>query len=174
MDKNNKKINLGISAMDIISIVYIIIGAVLLIIGFISTGFSFSHPEKVTGSPSLFLFIFGGIGSIFLILGIIFLIMRIKKRNKIKTLITSENCVYAVITGFSQNYNLTVNGHHPYVIECSYTDSNGTMHIFKSRNIFFNPIDIVTDMNVPVYVSPDNYKNYYVDIDAILPNIEQH
>ena len=174
MDMNNKKINLGTSALDIISIIYIIIGSVLLIIGLVITKFSFSNPENVTGSPLLFLFIFGGIGSVFLILGIIFLIVRIKKRNKIKELVASENCVYAVITGFSENYNLTVNGRHPYVIECSYTDSNGTMHIFKSRNLFFNPIDIVTDMNVPVYVSPDNYKNYYVDIDAVLPNIEQH
>ena len=72
------------------------------------------------------------------------------------------------------NYNVRINGKSPYVVECQYWDMAGNAHIFKSRCLYFNPEPLFKDRMVRVYVEGDNYKNYYVDIDEVLPRVIRH
>lgn len=71
-------------------------------------------------------------------------------------------------------YTVRVNGKNPYIIKCKYEAIDGTVHIFKSRNLFFNPESVLKGTRVKVYTDRINYKKYYVDIDEVLPNIKIH
>ena len=74
----------------------------------------------------------------------------------------------------SQNYNVSVNGRHPFVVSCKYEAVDGTVHIFKSRYLYFNPEPLLKNNVVHVYVDNNSFKKYYVDIDEVLPTIVEH
>ena len=58
--------------------------------------------------------------------------------------------------------------------QARYQDMYGNVHIFKSRDLYFDPTDLFKDQMVKVYVDGDNYKRYYVDIDEVLPNVIEY
>ena len=60
------------------------------------------------------------------------------------------------------------------MVKCSYKDGYGNVHIFKSRNLMFDPGEFLKDNMVRVYIEGENYKHYYVDIDEILPKVFEH
>ncbi|MBE5996731.1 MAG: hypothetical protein E7240_05160 [Lachnospiraceae bacterium] len=92
-----------------------------------------------------------------------------------KKLIRDGNFVYAQICGIAQNTSVQINGRHPFVVECRYQDPfTGIVHIFKSRDLMFDPSGMILNPNVAVYVNPKNYDSYFVDIDTVLPMIEKH
>lgn len=47
----------------------------------------------------------------------------------------------------------------------------GNIHIFRSRNLSFDPTPPLTDQMVRVYVEGENFKHYYMDIDSVLPEV---
>lgn len=164
-----RKSKTGISALFIIGSVFAFLGAV-----FLSTGLIIYSALKEEEGVVLFLLIFGGVGLLFFVLGLIFLIMEFGKKFRNDKLLKSGNYVMAEIFEVELNYNVTVNMRHPYAVRCRYQDSYGNVHIFKSRNLLFDPTDLFKDQMVKVYVDGENYKNYYVDIDEILPNVIEH
>ena len=164
-----RKSKTGISALFIIGSVFAFLGAV-----FLATGLIIYSALKEEEGVVLFLLIFGGVGLLFFVLGLIFLIMEFGKKFRNDKLLKSGNYVMAEIFEVELNYNVTVNMRHPYVVRCRYQDSYGNVHIFKSRNLLFDPTDLFKDQMVKVYVDGENYKNYYVDIDEILPNVIEH
>lgn len=54
--------------------------------------------------------------------GLIFLIVKIKKKLLCNRLLCSGNYIMAEISEVNVNYNVTVNGRSPYVVECRYQD----------------------------------------------------
>lgn len=156
--------------LKLIGIVYVILGGVFLTVGF-GVGIA---ANDVNGFGGMFTVIFSGIGSIFFILGIVFLILNRRSKKKALRLMEAGNYIYAEVSYVESNYNIHVNGRHPYRVVCRYTDEYGTIHLFHSRDIFFNPDGILKDTLVRVYVEPGNMKRYYVDIDSILPTTVLH
>ena len=61
----------------------------------------------------IFLLIFGGVGLLFFVLGLIFLIMEFRKKFRNDKLLKSGNYVMAEISEVELNYNVTVNMRHP-------------------------------------------------------------
>ncbi|MGN0377779.1 MAG: hypothetical protein ACI4ED_09095 [Suilimivivens sp.] len=163
-----RKAKTGVSALLIIGIIFTAIGAI-----FSATGLIIYFTLKEEG-VILFCLIFGGIGAFFLILGLIFLIVVLQKKLRNDKLLRSGNYVMAEIMEAVLNFNVTVNGRHPYIVRCRYQDIYGNVHIFKSRDLFFNPSELLKDQMVRVYVDGENYKHYYVDIDEVLPNVIEH
>lgn len=175
MTNNARKIKFSPSALDIIGMIFTPLGAIFIIIGVSVTGFANANPDKVTGDPGIFLPIFGGIGGSFFLLGAVFLSITVYKHYMQAQLLQEGHCITAQITSFNPNYNVRVNGRCPFVAECSYTDpATGAVHLFRSRNVYFDPSMIVTGSDVPVYVKPDDFRHYYVDIDAVLPQVVKH
>lgn len=172
---NGSKPKFSLSATDIIGLIFAPMGLVFIIIGAVITVSAGSGKVQVDGDPKLFIAIFGGIGALFFILGGIFLALMIRRRS-IHNRLFSQGCyVLAQVTSVLPNYSIRVNGRCPYIAECSYTDPNtGVLHIFRSRNIYFDPTAIAMDAMVPVYVDPDNFRHYYVDIDSVLPEVQRH
>ena len=169
-----RKAKMGMSAMMIVAITFTILGVTFLPIGIIA-GLGLM---QVDGDFIVFVLMFSGLGSIFLILGVAFLIIEIKKRNRCNRLLAEGYYIYAEVLEVNQNFNVQYGNHgHPYVIKCGYTDENGTLHIFKSRNIIRYPGNNLIGQQVRIYLDRNdynNYKNYYMDIDEILPNVVEH
>ena len=169
-----RKVKMGLSAMMIVAITFIIIGGSFLPIGI----FAGINLMSVDENFILFVVIFGGMGCLFLTLGIVFLVLEIKKRNLSKRLLAEGYYIYAEVLDVNKNYNVQYGNHgHPYVIKCGYTDENGTLHIFKSRNIIRYLGNDLIGQQVRVYLDRNdynNYKNYYLDIDEILPKVVEH
>ena len=169
-----RKAKMGLSAMMIVAITFTIIGITFLPIGIIAGMGSMA----VDGSLSVFVMMFAGLGALFLTLGVIFLSLEIKKRNRCNRLLTEGYYILAEIIDVNKNFNVQYGNHgHPYVIKCGYTDENGTLHIFKSRNITRYPGNNLLGQQVRVYLDRNdynNFKNYYMDIDEILPNVVEH
>ena len=168
---NEKKAKVGVNAMSIVGLVFTIIGAIFLVLG-IALGIGLR--SELGMESFVFLFTFGGMGSLFFTLGLVFLITLGNQKKNAQRLLDNGNYVVAEIFDISQNYNVSVNGRHPFVVSCKYEAVDGTVHIFKSRYLYFNPEPLLKNNVVRVYVDNDNFKKYYVDIDEVLPTIVEH
>lgn len=163
------EVKTGASAILIIGWIFSAIGAVFLILGIIFLAqMNKAEAFKMLG------FTFGGTGLLFFLLGLIFLILYYTKKNKLKKIIENGYYIMAEISNIDMNYNVNVNGRCPYVIYARYKDMNGCIHTFHSRNIFFYPAGMMKNNMVKIYTRPDNFKNYYMDIDEILPEVQMH
>ena len=127
------------------------------------------NPEHVRTEMLLFLpsLIFGIVGLPILIVGAVFLIILKSKKRKKQMLLKNGKAVDAVVTGGQKNYNLTVNGKHPWKLECKYEDIySGETYLYSSYNVWKDPA-LYIGQNVRVYVDRNNPKKYYVDVDSL-------
>ncbi len=119
------------------------------------------NPSKIgVKSLDLLFLIFPGIGLIFIIIGGTGILVKInKKRLDIETVL---------------NTSYRVNGRHPYNIICEWNNPlDGNKYIFKSKNIWINPENIIEEKNIqqfPVYID-NNKKKYTIDIEILTENI---
>ena len=75
--------------------------------------------------------------------------------------------VYAEVTGGVVNYAYTVNGRHPYKLECCYTEEiTGIKYLYRSGNIWIDP-QLFVGQQVAVWVNPADLSKYYVDVDSL-------
>lgn len=163
--------------------VQILIGVIFTAVGlpflFIGIYFALHMPwltdtAQGTGDVRILPLIFTLLGGIISVIGLAFLIWVIRKKRAIKKVIQGGHTVSAVISEISINYSVEVNGRNPYVIVCQYQDPvTGILHIFRSGNIMFNPGDL-THREVSVFVDPQNFNHYYVDLESVLPEVEMH
>lgn len=121
------------------------------------------------------LLIFPGMGLIFLLIGGIGLGVKINGRisgNKLKQF---GQKVYANYSTTILNRSYTVNGRHPYNIICEWNSpEDGKKYILKSKNIWFNPENIIAEKNITmfaVYMNPENRKKYLIDTDILTENV---
>lgn len=65
--------------------------------------------------------------------------------------------------------NVRINRRHPFVITCEHI-KDGVVYEFESEYFQSNPKHRLLDFGITtleVYIDPDNYKNYYVDISSL-------
>ena len=163
-----RKVKTGISALFITGIVFTCIGAVYLVVGICFHLFTLNEISLI------FLCIFGGLGILFFVLGVILLTLEIRKRLLCNRLLQSGNYITSEISEISLNYNVRINGRHPCIVICRYQDISGTIHMFKSRNLPFHPDTLFPGQTVKIYVDSKDFKHYYMDIDEILPKVILH
>lgn len=167
---NYKKAKIGVSASLILGIIFAIMGTVFLTLGIaLYYGLRNDMEESI-----IFLVTFGAIGGAFILIGMICLAVCLFQKRKVQKLLDNGNYIMAEIQEISQNYNINMNGRCPFVIHCQYQAADGTVHIFKSRNIYFNPETLISNQHVRVYYDNEKFKNYYVDIDEVLPKVINH
>lgn len=169
-----RKVKMGLSAMMIVAITFTIIGIAFLPIGIIAG----MGNMAMGGNLTVFVIVFAGVGTLFLGLGILFMILEIKKKNRCNRLLAEGYYILAEVMDVNKNFNIQYGKHgHPYIVRCGYADEHGTLHIFKSRNISQYPGNNLIGQQVRVYLDRNdynNYKNYYMDIDEILPKVVEH
>ena len=163
-----KKAKLGMGALLLIGITYTILGGIFVALG---VGLLIGLDETDAWFIGA---IFAGIGSLFLILGIIFLIIESARKRRADKIIAGGRYVWGEIVEFVPNFNVTINGRHPYIAMVRYSDGYGVTHIFKSGNLRIYPDPAAVGRQVKVYIENDTYKHYYVDIEGILPKVVEH
>ena len=156
-----------------------ILGMIFGAIGLCSlvVGCAVSLAIKNTGTELWFLpaVIIGPTGLVFLVLGTVFLVSEKRRRALDKELRNHGRVLEASVTGVQNNMNITVNGQHPYYVEAHWTEPmTGTVHVFRSRDLRFDPWKYVEGRMVNVYVADNDYSRYYMDLEPVLPKVEVH
>ena len=163
---------LGWTEKGIVGMIFTPIGLLFLVLGVVLYAVKAGHR---TGDPLIFLLVFGGMGFLFFLLGLIFLFLDVRRRNNMRRALNQGEYIMAKITGVEQHTNISYNGQHPYVVACRYQDPDTrTIHVWYSRYLRFNPEGIMTSDEVPVYMDRYNPEAAYVDIDAVLPEVSVH
>lgn len=122
----------------------------------------------------MFPIIFTGMGGLFLIIGLSFVISRLKRFNRQKKVRENGYYIMATVANFYENTSVSFNGVHPFVLECQYEDlATGILHIFTSQDLFFYPQDVL-DKDVRVFVDRANFENYYVDTESLFGVVQRH
>lgn len=163
-----RKAKSGMSVRLILGIILTIMGASYLGVGYMT------FFRDVREEALIFQVIFGGLGIVFLAVGLICLFLEIRKRWRSNRLFKSGNYISAEISEVVWCTNIRINSRHPYQVMCRYQDMEVNVHIFKSRYLFFDPEPLLKDRMVRVYVENGNFGHYYVDIDEVLPNVTMH
>ncbi len=113
--------------------------------------------------------VFVGMGIIFSLVGWIPLLWKRRKKRKKQWLRENGTVLYGVVEGSDWNTFYSVNGRHPFVIYCTYTDDfDGTTYRFKSENLWFDPeAQFPAGTPIKIYVNREDYSSYFVDVDYL-------
>lgn len=132
------------------------------------------NPQKASTEYGL---IFAGgvlilMGVIFSCVGIIPIIVRMKRASLQKQLIAGGCSIFARVESITLNTAYTLNGRNPYVVYCTYQDEyKGVVYRFKSGNIWQNPeYFLQPGSDIRVYVNAGDYSKYYVDVESMIEN----
>lgn len=138
--------------------------------------YDINNPSKIgVKSIDLVFLIFPGIGSIFLVIGGVGIIIKGRRKALEKKLMSYGNKVFAKIIDVCNNTRYTVNGRHPYVIICQWNNEiDGKEYIFKSGNLWFDPTFAIEQKNIdtlPVYIDMKNKKKYVIDTSILADEV---
>lgn len=150
-------------AFYFISIMFLGMGLIFFGIGamgFINSDFLNGMPQK---EQKVFLAVFMGIGGLFALIGLIWLVILLTKRAGNKRLMTEGYKLEGTIVNAVMNSNVRINGIHPYKLECRVNNPyDGNIYLYSSANINDNVSHLI-GQTVIVYVDKNNPKKYYVD-----------
>ena len=170
MMMKRQKIDTGWTEYGIMGMVFLPIGILFLVIGLI-----LPLAVRIEGSRVAFLATFGLEGLVFTVLGAIFLGKDLARRRGQQRAYDEGYCVTGQIAGIFEKRNVRRGRRYPLVLECHYTDPDtGEMHVCYSRHLDYDPMDMLTSRDVPIYLDRMNGKYHFVDIDAVLPKVHIH
>ena len=153
-------------AMRLIPMIFAVIGVIFLGVAAVSW---FAVPEDRETAMVLTM-VFGFIGTIFTFLGVVLLVTMRNPEKKRRRLMETGERVMARVVDIEKNRSLQVNGRYPWRLICQY-EEGGVVYQCRSGNLWSYPN--LTGEMVPVYRERGNYKNYYVDVEAVLrPTVE--
>jgi hypothetical protein len=122
-------------------------------------------------SQWLAVLITGFLGVIFSTIGCANLFAASKTRKKEKWLLNNGRKIETHLQSVARNTNVRVNGRSPFVVYSQWLNPHTQqVHVFKSDLIWYNPSDYIQNQKVPVWVDPNNYKRYRVDL-SFLPQM---
>ena len=133
------------------------------------------HDARIQGFSALWLLptILGGLGAVFALVGGIILAVRAAGRRREAELRLHGRRVQARFQAVERNTSLEVNGNHPWRIVCQWQDpTTGLLHLFKSRNLWFDPTPYVKVQELTVFVDPRKPKRHFVDV-SFLPRLAE-
>ena len=156
-----------------------IVGMLLAPLGFIfltlGTLFWYYKVGNNPSDPQIFLYVFGGIGGCLFLVGMALLLADLYRRMLQRRAYESGFYVMAKIADVQRQKNININGKNPYKVECHYTDpATGILHVYYSRYLYTNVEGLFLSDQVPVYIDRENDRTGFVDIDAVLPDIQVH
>ncbi len=168
----NEKKKYGWTEKGIIGLIFAPLGLFFTVLGGLLWYFKAGETPE---DPLIFLCVFGGMGTAFLLTGLGLLLADVNRRSRLRQLYEAGNPVMAQIVGVQPRTNINASGTHPYVIECHYIDPDtGMTHVYFSRYLYFCPTDLLTSQQVPVYRDRNGGKLAFVDVDAVLPPMVVH
>lgn len=145
--------------------VFLLVGLIFSLVGivFLPVGISLGPTDR------LFYYVFGGVGAILLGVGLALIIIWHRRRQTAKKVVAAGRYVMARIRSISRNDSVTINGVHPYIVECDFTDpDNGIIHTFRSEDLMEDPSPYLNGSEVRVYIDPDSLDEYWVDLESVM------
>lgn len=115
--------------------------------------------------------IVGGLGGVFFMVGAgMFVVPAVRNSGASKLRKTGQR-VQGMFQGVEKNQRIVMNGKSPYQIVCQWQNPvTSDVHVFRSRNLWFDPSDHIQSESIPVYINPTNPKRYWVDT-SFLPKM---
>ena len=161
----------GWTVKGILGIVFSPMGFLFLVLGL---SFWYYKVGSDPGDPQIFLYVFGGMGAAFFLVGLGLLLADVRRRALQRRAYEGGYYVMAKIAGVHTQKNVNMNGMNPVVVECHYQDPSGVVHIYRSRYLYMHVDGLLQSDQVPVYIDRMNEDVGFVDIDAVLPAIKVH
>lgn len=132
-------------------------------------------PEKARINSFLSLWfgplLVGGLGVVFTALGIVLVVVPMRRRRQDAFLKAHGVPVEAAFQSVEQNTTVKVNGQSPWRVLAQWLDpATSQVHVFKSDNLWFDPSAYIKDRKINVFVDRGNPKKYYVDL-SFLPKM---
>jgi len=108
------------------------------------------NPNKIgMKSLDLLFLIFPGLGLISLIIGVTGISAKARGKKSERRLKENGELIYADYVETIINTSYSVNGRYPYKIICEWTNPvDSEEYMFKSKNIWSNPEDIIEEKNI--------------------------
>lgn len=176
-----KKVNADNAVYQVLAVVFGIMGVIYFIVGIcMLAAYNFSLDERTTGDVFVFFIlgiVFSALGVICIILTAVLFGVMLRRTKHMREIVSEGNYIMAEIMSVDSDYSVTINGRYAQRLYCRYTDEAGVIHEFRSRRFFFDPSDLLTELEIPVYFRRGDYEHYYVDIDSFrqsAPQIERH
>ena len=111
------------------------------------------------------------IGTVIIVLGIILLIIRVKKKNYRNNLRVSGRRIAATIQELKVNKNIVKNGKNPYIVVCTWTNpEDNKTYTFNSPKVWGNPSELINIKNITtltVYVDKKDFNKYIMDVTQL-------
>ncbi len=108
--------------------------------------------------------ILGGIGAVFLALGLLFVLPPLFGKRRAAELLVTGTPVQAEVVDVELNGGLTINGRNPYRIVAQWLNpQTNKLHVFRSENLWFDPGPYISESLVTVMIDPANPKRYSMD-----------
>lgn len=167
------KKKLGWTVYGVLGIIFAPMGLLFAVLGAV-LGQAKNARWKAPQDPVIFIAVFGGIGGLFLLLGLIFLALDLRRRYLLRRAYESGNRVEAEILGIVEQQNVNMANGRPRMLEAAWTDANGVVHVYRSRYLYTNVEKLLKSKTVPVYIDRYNENIGFVDVDAVLPEIRIH
>ena len=130
------KRKMGWKVFGIIGFVFAPMGALFLLLGLVM-GNTSAVSWKYNNDQAVFLAVFGGLGGLFLITGLVFLGIDIRRRMLLRRAYNEGNCVEAEFLGITELRIVNMVQGRPRMAECAWTDGNGVVHVYRSRYLYF-------------------------------------
>lgn len=117
------------------------------------------------------LLFFTGFGLLFFFSGLGFLSRDARDKKMERQLRENGSRILADLVAVQFNTNVRVNGRCPFVIQCQAVNpADGKVYLFESKNFWYDPEPFLQDRpKLPVLVDGDDYHRYLVLTDGILP-----
>lgn len=161
----DRKVKASSGVLKILGLVYLPLGLMFLILG-IALGISVDIP--------VFLPVFGILGTVFTILGAVFLTIEHNKQKQAQKLVDSGKFFWAEVVEVTRQYNVRINGRCPYILVVKVVAPDGQTHLFRSHPINRLVLPDVMGKQVRVYAEEGNLKNYYVYVEPLLEKFIMH
>lgn len=117
--------------------------------------------------------IVGGMGGLFLLVGLSILIVPMLKGRKDEYLRQSGTPVSTQFQRVELNRSISVNNRHPFRVVTQWQNpATSEVHVFHSNNLWFDPTEYVGSKNITVFIEQDNPKKYLVDL-SFLPKMAE-
>ena len=167
------KKKMGWTVFGVIGFIFAPMGALFVLLG-AALWQSESLTRNGSDDPVIFLSVFAGIGGLFLLLGLVFLGIDLRRRYLLRRAYEGGNCVEAEILGVTVQRNVNMVNGAPRMLEAAWTDANGVVHVYRSRYLYTDVSKLLKTDKVPVYIDRYNENVGFVDVDAVLPEIRIH
>lgn len=131
-----------------------------------------SNPNHFKGKGSEIVnYILPIMGIVFMLVGGGIIMSMILKAKKKKKVLAYNYVIQANIVGFNMDTSVAMNGRNPYRLEANYVNPNdGKIYTYRSEEVWVDLTPILSQMQIvtiPVYVNPNNFAEYYMDISNL-------